>query len=267
MSDDDVAWKEKSEGSISFLGMTIKSKDAPPENPYPFGMKPVQKQQGDILRSKFVSRATLESSDGIFFKEEKEKELTEEDKEKLRRNKDLVKLESRGVGMSLYEQLQKQKEKKEEEYQAKQALYFAPPRALDEEDISHLDSLEAKEREKRKRAREQEENDRAAYRVAMSQRSASEAGEVKSTLDVKIPQAKKKSSTPTLSLLSTRPRVKIIKRKKRLESAGSSPKVKKQKTSVASTKSNESNATTTTTSGLLGGQYSSSSSSSDDDDE
>ena len=128
--------------------MTIKSKDAPPENPHPFGLKPVQQQQGDILRSKFVSRATLESSDGIFFSEEKEKELTEEDKEKLHRNKDLVKLESRGAGMSLYEQLQKQKEKKDEEYQAKQALYYAPPRALDEEDISHLESLEEKEREK-----------------------------------------------------------------------------------------------------------------------
>mgnify|MGYP005653478379 CR=1 FL=1 len=258
--------------------MTIKSKDAPPENPYPFGMKPVQEKQGNILRSKFVSRATLESSDGIFFKEEKEKELTEEDKQKLSRNKDLVKLESRGVGMSLYEQLQKQKEKKDAEYQAKQALWNAPPRALDEEDISHLESLEAREREKRKRSKAQEENDRAAYRVAMSQRSAADASSEKtSTLDVKIPKVKKNSATHSSLLAVAPPKLKLIKRKKRASDNKSSNQKKKQKIdnvvmkkddnvkSSSTTKSATSNGSSTG-GGLLGGQYSSSSSSSDDDE-
>eukprot|EP00939_MAST-03C_sp_MAST-3C-sp1_P004938 g4938.t1 len=155
--------------SESFLGMTMKDKNAPPKNPHPFGMAPVRKKQGEILSKKFVSRATLQSEDGVFFKTERENKTDADEggEGNAKPHPDLAKLDSRGTGASLFDQLKAQRDEKDEEDREKRALALLP-KALDDEDAAHFDAIEERSQRRRREEAEKERRDRASFKVAVA---------------------------------------------------------------------------------------------------
>lgn len=82
----------------------------------------------------FVKTSVLSSEDGIGFSKE---ETVESDEAKQ------IRLASERAAIKpLYEQLAEQKEKKQQEYDANTKLMFAPPKALDDEEYSFLQSIQ-----------------------------------------------------------------------------------------------------------------------------
>ena len=82
----------------------------------------------------FVKTAVLSSEDGIDFSKETTIESEEAKQARL--------LAERANAKPLYQQLAEQKERKQEEYDANTKLLFAPPKALDEEEVTFLQSIE-----------------------------------------------------------------------------------------------------------------------------
>jgi exoribonuclease II len=74
----------------------------------------------------FVSTSVLSSEDGIEFQKEVQLETEEAKKAK--------KEAERQANQPLYLQLQAQKDKKQEEFDANTKKLFAPPKAIDEEE-------------------------------------------------------------------------------------------------------------------------------------
>lgn len=64
---------------------------------------------------------------------------------------------------TLWEQLEEQKDKKKEEYDAITKKIFAPPKALDEEEVAYLEGVAAKEKSKERARAEEEERELAAF--------------------------------------------------------------------------------------------------------
>jgi FAM192A/Fyv6, N-terminal domain len=64
---------------------------------------------------------------------------------------------------TLWEQLEEQKEKKKEEYDAVTKQIFAPPKGLDEEEVAYLEGVAAKAKSKERARAEEEERELAAF--------------------------------------------------------------------------------------------------------
>nr|CCA27650.1 conserved hypothetical protein [Albugo laibachii Nc14] len=77
---------------------------------------------------------------------------------------------SDGVYKPLYERLKKQREEKDNEWKEKHNP-FAPPKALDDEEITFIRQLETKKQQFDLQRKEQQEHDRAAFLVARNSKA------------------------------------------------------------------------------------------------
>lgn len=120
----------------------------------------------------FVSTAVLESDNsGLSYDKEtrlEAKEVGVGGGEAARLPRDLEKLNARQGSLTLYEQLAQNKEAAEEEARAKKALAFAPPKALDDEDVEFLQEREDLAAEAEARIRQQEDADTEAFVAAIA---------------------------------------------------------------------------------------------------
>lgn len=107
---------------------------------------------------RFVSTSVLSSSDGVDFNVETKLE-TEEVKE-------ARKAAERAANKPLFQQLAEREEAKKMEYDLNTRRMNAPPKALDEEDVNHLNSLAEKEQTDKQARLEQEELELEAFRVS-----------------------------------------------------------------------------------------------------
>ena len=104
---------------------------------------------------RFVSTSVLSSSDGVDFNVETKLE-TEEVKE-------ARKAAERAANKPLFQQLAEREEAKKIEYDLNTRRMNAPPKALDEEDVNHLNSLAEKEQTEKQARLEQEELEQSGH--------------------------------------------------------------------------------------------------------
>jgi hypothetical protein len=106
----------------------------------------------------FVKSAVLSSENGIDFSKEEVLETEEVKKARL--------AAERASQKSLYEQLAEKKEKQQAEYDANTKLLFAPPKAIDEEEYSFLQSVEDSRQRQEFEKRLKEEKALEEFRAA-----------------------------------------------------------------------------------------------------
>lgn len=107
---------------------------------------------------RFVATTVLSSKDGIDFSNEV---AIESEEAKIARL-----AAERASHRPLYEQLAEQRQKKQDEYDANTKLIFAPPKALDEEDVFFLRNLESQQQESKLQQKEEEARAIEEFRVA-----------------------------------------------------------------------------------------------------
>lgn len=106
---------------------------------------------------RFVKTAVLSSTDGIDFSNEVSVESEETRMARL--------AAERAAQKPLFEQLAEQKQKKQDEYDANTKLLFAPPKALDEEDASFLNTMEDSRQEQERLRKEEEMRQLDVFRI------------------------------------------------------------------------------------------------------
>jgi len=109
---------------------------------------------------RFVSTAILSSSDGIDFDTEEKLETVEA--------KEARKAAERGASKPLFQQLAEREEAKKLEYDLNTKRMNAPPKALDDEDVNHLNSLAEKEITSKQARKEEEDKELEAFRASRS---------------------------------------------------------------------------------------------------
>ena len=169
----------------------------------------------------FVSTAVLTSADGIH----KEQRILESESPKgglAVRNRDEEKLKAReGTNLTLYEQLQQNKEDKDVDWES-QLRESRMPKALDDEEVAFLEEQDAKRTRALRQHEKQELDDVAEFRAA---RIAFEANSNTNTTTGNSTSSSSSSSSSSLSTLtssstntitavSSMPRV-TLKRKRR----------------------------------------------------
>lgn len=77
----------------------------------------------------------------------------------------------------LFEQLESNKAKEQEEYDRVTKLIFAPPKALDEEDVNHFNTIHEREQQRKMKILEHEESEVAAFTNARMNRTIRSAEE------------------------------------------------------------------------------------------
>ena len=169
----------------------------------------------------FVSTAVLTSADGIH----KEQRILESESPKgglAVRNRDEEKLKAReGTNLTLYEQLQQNKEDKDVDWES-QLRESRMPKALDDEEVAFLEEQDAKRTRALRQHEKQELDDVAEFRAA---RIAFEANSNTTTTTGNSTSSSSSSSSSSLSSLtssstntitavSSMPRV-TLKRKRR----------------------------------------------------
>ena len=169
----------------------------------------------------FVSTAVLTSADGIH----KEQRILESESPKgglAVRNRDEEKLKAReGTNLTLYEQLQQNKEDKDVDWES-QLRESRMPKALDDEEVAFLEEQDAKRTRALRQHEKQELDDVAEFRAA---RIAFEANSNTTTTTGNSTSSSASSSSSSLSSLtssstksitavSSMPRV-TLKRKRR----------------------------------------------------
>ncbi len=109
----------------------------------------------------FVKTSVLSSENGIDFSKEEVLETEEVKKARI--------AAAQASQKSLYEQLSERKEQQQAEYDANTKLLFAPPKAIDEEEFSFLQTVEdlrqRQEFERRSKEEKALEDFRAARRI------------------------------------------------------------------------------------------------------
>mmetsp|Transcript_23879 Transcript_23879/g.35036 ORF Transcript_23879/g.35036 Transcript_23879/m.35036 type:complete len:200 (+) Transcript_23879:32-631(+) len=104
----------------------------------------------------FVSTSVLSSSDGIGYEKEEKKETEDTRAARI--------AAERAASKPLFEQLAEQQEKKQAEYDANTKLIFAPPKALDEEDVEYFQHMEQLRKQQMTKQKEEEEKELAVFR-------------------------------------------------------------------------------------------------------
>ncbi|TYZ65392.1 hypothetical protein PybrP1_008764 [[Pythium] brassicae (nom. inval.)] len=128
------------------------------------GTEPSRSSGGAALPG-FVSTSVLTSSDGLFGDNVEEQRIADAPAAPRAQDADY---------RPLYDRLQELKERKDNEWREKNNP-FAPPKALDEEEISFLRDLEERQAESQQRRKEQHDEDRAGFLLAKQQASAGTA--------------------------------------------------------------------------------------------
>ena len=108
---------------------------------------------------RFVKTSVLSSEDGIDFSKETEIESEEAKIARIQAEQASKK--------SLYEQLEEQKLKKQEEYDAVTKQIFAAPKAIDDEEYGFLEHLENERRRKEEERRLKERSELEAFRSVL----------------------------------------------------------------------------------------------------
>lgn len=107
---------------------------------------------------RFVKTSILTSSDGIDFSNEQQLEGEEARKKRLAQEAAAVK--------PLYQQLAELKAQQQLEYDENTKLIFAPPKALDEDEIEYLKEIEDSDAQRKAQISEIEKGELAAFREA-----------------------------------------------------------------------------------------------------
>lgn len=97
---------------------------------------------------RFVSTTILESDNGIDFSKEKPVDISNSIN-----TKDPI---SKSCGKTLYQQLQERNIEKQNEYDAMTKLIYAPPKALDEDDVQYFQELKNKQKNQKEIQKQQE---------------------------------------------------------------------------------------------------------------
>uniref|UniRef100_A0A7S2C286 FAM192A/Fyv6 N-terminal domain-containing protein n=1 Tax=Octactis speculum TaxID=3111310 RepID=A0A7S2C286_9STRA len=121
------------------------------------------------MSSGFVKTSILAPSEtGAAYDVEETKIESEDVRRQTRREAELS-------SKPLFEQLESNKEKEQEEYDRVTKLIFAPPQALDEEDVHHFNSVKEREQQRRMKISEHEESEIAAFTSARLNRNIKSA--------------------------------------------------------------------------------------------
>lgn len=118
----------------------------------------------------FVSTSVLTSEDGIAYSTETAIPSEEAQANRLKQQS--------SNGKSLYEQLEERKLLKEEEYNNNTKLIFAPPRALDEEDVEFFEDLNENKNRELLMRKEKERRELELFRQAQKKDVSSSANSV-----------------------------------------------------------------------------------------
>ena len=167
----------------------------------------------------FVSTAVLTSADGIH----KEQRILESESPKgglAVRNRDEEKLKAReGTNLTLYEQLQQNKEDKDVDWES-QLRESRMPKALDDEEVAFLEEQDAKRTRALRQHEKQELDDVAEFRAARiafeanSNTTTTTGNSTSSSSSSSSLSSLTSSSTNTNTAVSSMPRV-TLKRKRR----------------------------------------------------
>ena len=167
----------------------------------------------------FVSTAVLTSADGIH----KEQRILESESPKgglAVRNRDEEKLKAReGTNLTLYEQLQQNKEDKDVDWES-QLRESRMPKALDDEEVAFLEEQDAKRTRALRQHEKQELDDVAEFRAARiafeanSNTTTTTGNSTSSSSSSSSLSSLTSSSTNTIAAVSSMPRV-TLKRKRR----------------------------------------------------
>ena len=167
----------------------------------------------------FVSTAVLTSADGIH----KEQRILESESPKgglAVRNRDEEKLKAReGTNLTLYEQLQQNKEDKDVDWES-QLRESRMPKALDDEEVAFLEEQDAKRTRALRQHEKQELDDVAEFRAARiafeanSNTNTTTGNSTSSSSSSSSLSSLTSSSTNTIAAVSSMPRV-TLKRKRR----------------------------------------------------
>ena len=167
----------------------------------------------------FVSTAVLTSADGIH----KEQRILESESPKgglAVRNRDEEKLKAReGTNLTLYEQLQQNKEDKDVDWES-QLRESRMPKALDDEEVAFLEEQDAKRTRALRQHEKQELDDVAEFRAARiafeanSNTTTTTGNSTSSSSSSSSLSSLTSSSTNTITAVSSMPRV-TLKRKRR----------------------------------------------------
>ena len=167
----------------------------------------------------FVSTAVLTSADGIH----KEQRILESESPKgglAVRNRDEEKLKAReGTNLTLYEQLQQNKEDKDVDWES-QLRESRMPKALDDEEVAFLEEQDAKRTRALRQHEKQELDDVAEFRAARiafeasSNTNTTTGNSTSSSSSSSSLSSLTSSSTNTITAVSSMPRV-TLKRKRR----------------------------------------------------
>eukprot|EP01039_Chlorochromonas_danica_P001665 gene1670-1819_t len=150
---------------------------------------------------RFVATSVLSSNDGIDFSNEV---AIESEEAKIARL-----AAERASHRPLFEQLAEQRQKKQDEYDANTKLIFAPPKALDEEDVSFLRHLENQQQESKLQQKEEEARALEEFRVAtmMKESIASSSSTISSK--VKLMNIEKKPAITPVATVKIRAKRKV----------------------------------------------------------
>ena len=161
----------------------------------------------------FVSTAVLTSADGIH----KEQRILESESPKgglAVRNRDEEKLKAReGTNLTLYEQLQQNKEDKDVDWES-QLRESRMPKALDDEEVAFLEEQDAKRTRALRQHEKQELDDVAEFRAARIAFEASSNTNTTTGNSTSSSSSLTSSLTNTNTAVSSMPRV-TLKRKRR----------------------------------------------------
>ncbi|KAG5184923.1 hypothetical protein JKP88DRAFT_45747 [Tribonema minus] len=170
----------------------------------------------------FVSTSVLESKDGIDFGDEKRLE-TEEVKEAEKRALEAAR-------RPLWEQLQEREEAKAEKYDEVRKAIFAPPKGLDEEDVTFLQSVEEARRAAKKTEKHREVLEIEAFASARANQIVAAAHEMRAVRHV-VAAPKSEDARGGGAVAAAAPV--IVKRKKEKDGGHAKKKAKKAKSASA----------------------------------
>jgi hypothetical protein len=160
----------------------------------------------------FVSSAILTSSDGFQHDIKKIQQPESSEGGLVVRNVDEEKLKAReGTNLTLYEQLQQNKDDKEDDFES-QLRESRMPKALDDEEVAFLEEQDVKTFQARQKHFEQEEQDIAEFRAAKlafdggssssSTTTTSITTSITTSSSFKVAPAMKRASKQNAALLS-----------------------------------------------------------------
>ncbi len=193
------------------------------------------------LQSKFVSKEVYKLSENLYEDSTVEKPYMPDAAQNSegagiatsglsKRRNELEAAEAAGGhdGRTLWEQLNANKEKKDEEWKASNNP-FAPPTGLEDDEVEYIDGIEDQKREAEKRKKQQILDDAAAFKAAQAKRVVYSTGSSNASNGE---QSAPKSLFKTASLKSRKPKAAGLGVVKPRETAGEDPPQKRAKQAV-----------------------------------